>query len=275
MYISNSKVLVIPYAIILYMLIFAGVITFSAKMVTGMVMKMNFENPVKNTATPVLQQTKNTNPSVVELFTSEGCSSCPSADRLVALAQKEFNENTIVLSYHVDYWDRLGWKDPFSKAAYTERQRQYAEHLNLESVYTPQAIVNGKTEFVGSNKTALWNAISNYKNSDYIIIETEILQVSNQQLSVKYNYAPLQPNENVVLELVLKNATTQVKRGENGGATLSHINIVQDIVQKHESKGSATFNLPANFVKENYMIVAFVQNTASFEITNAKKVSII
>jgi hypothetical protein len=275
MYISNSKVLVLPYAIILYMLIFAGFITFSAKMVTGMVMKMNFENPVKNTATPVLQQTKNTNPSVVELFTSEGCSSCPSADRLVALAQKEFNENTIVLSYHVDYWDRLGWKDPFSKAAYTDRQRQYAEYLNLESVYTPQAIVNGKTEFVGSNKTALWNAISNYKNSDYVIIETETPQVSNQQLSIKYNYAPLQTNENIVLELVLKNATTQVKRGENGGATLSHINIVQDIVQKHESKGTATFNLPANFVKENYMIVAFVQNKESFEITNAKKVTII
>jgi hypothetical protein len=238
-------------------------------------MKMNFENPVKNTATAVLQQKKNTNPSVVELFTSEGCSSCPSADKLVAVAQKEFNENTIVLSYHVDYWDRLGWKDPFSKSVYSDRQRQYAEHLHLESVYTPQAIVNGKTEFVGSNKTALWNAISNYKNSDYIIIETETLQVSNQQLSIKYNYAPLQPNENVVLELVLKNATTQVKRGENGGATLSHINIVQDIVQKHESKGTATFNLPANFVKENYIIVAFVQNKDSFEITNAKKVTII
>jgi hypothetical protein len=275
MHISNSKVLVIPYAIILYMLIFAGVITFSAKMVTGMIMKMNFENPVKNTATALLQQTKNTNPSVVELFTSEGCSSCPSADKLVAVAQKEFNENTIVLSYHVDYWDRLGWKDPFSKAAYSDRQRQYAQHLNLESVYTPQAIVNGKTEFVGSNKSALWNAISNYKNEDYIIIQTETPQVSNQQLSIKYNYAPLEKNENVVIELVLKNATTQVKRGENGGATLSHINIVQDIVQKNESKGTATFNLPANFVKENYIVVAFIQNTASFEITNAKKVTII
>jgi hypothetical protein len=275
MYISNSKVLVIPYAIILYMLIFAGVITFSAKMVTGMVMKMNIEMPATNSILAVSEQTKNTNPSVVELFTSEGCSSCPSADKLVAVAQKEFNENTIVLSYHVDYWDRLGWKDPFSKAAYTDRQRQYAEYLNLQSVYTPQAIVNGKTEFVGSNKTALWNAISNYKNSDYIIIETEIPQVSDQQLSIKYNYAPLQTDENIVLELVLKNATTQVKRGENGGATLSHINIVQDIVQKHESKGTATFNLPANFVKENYMIVAFVQNKESFEITNAKKVTII
>jgi hypothetical protein len=159
MYISNSKVLIIPYAIILYMLIFAGVITFSAKMVTGMILKMNIEMPTINSILSVSEQTKNTSPSVVELFTSEGCSSCPSADKLVAVAQKEFNENTIVLSYHVNYWDRLGWKDPFSKAAYTDRQRQYAEHLHLESVYTPQAIVNGKTAFVGSNKTALWTTL--------------------------------------------------------------------------------------------------------------------
>jgi hypothetical protein len=218
---------------------------------------------------------KNASPSVVELFTSEGCSSCPAADKLVAVAQKEFGDNTIVLSYHVDYWDRLGWKDPFSKSAYTDRQRQYAQHLNLESVYTPQTIVNGKTEFVGSNKTALWNAINNYKKVSNNIIETETPVVNNQQLSVKYNYPALQANEQVVLELVLKNTTTLVKRGENSGATLNHINVVQDIVQKNESNGTATFNLPANFTKENYLIVAFIQNNESLEITNAKKITII
>ena len=157
------------------------------------------------------------------------------------------------ITYHVDYWDKLGWKDPFSKSAYSDRQRQYAQHFNLESVYTPQAIINGKTEFVGSNKSALWNAINNYNSSGNNVIQTETALLTNQQLSVKYNYPALQANENVILELVLKNATTQVKRGENGGATLSHINIVQDIVQKNESKGTATFNLPANFAKENYL----------------------
>jgi hypothetical protein len=228
-------------------------------------------------ACPVQHSTlaKNYLPSVVELFTSEGCSSCPSADKLVAAAQKEFNENTIVLSYHVDYWDRLGWKDPFSKAVFSERQRQYAQHLNLESVYTPQAIVNGKTEFVGSNKSALWDAISNYKNTNTNIIETETTVINNQQLSVKYNYATLQANENIVLELVLKNATTNVKRGENSGAALSHINIVQDIIQRNESNGVVTFNVPPNFVKENYIVVAFIQNNKSFEISSAKKTAII
>lgn len=275
MYISNAKVLAIRYSIIVYVVIFAGFITFSDRMVADMMQRMNFKMPVKSTAPVFLQQTKSTSPSVVELFTSEGCSSCPSADELVAVAQMEFNDNTIVLSYHVDYWDRLGWKDPFSKSDYSDRQRQYAQHFNLESVYTPQAIVNGKIEFVGSNKSALWNAISSYKSSGNRVIETETLLVNNQQLSVKYNYTALQENENVVLELVLKNASTKVKRGENSGATLSHINIVQDIVQKNESKGTATFNLPANFVKENYLIVAFIQNNKSFEITNAKKITII
>lgn len=217
---------------------------------------------------------KFSSPSVVELFTSEGCSSCPPADGLVALAQKEFYDNTIVLSYHVDYWDRLGWKDPFSKSANTERQRQYAQHFQLESVYTPQVIVNGTTEFVGSNKPALWNAISTYKNSHNNPIEIETELLNNKQLLVKYNYPALQSNENVVLELVLKNATTQVKRGENSGALLMHINIVHSMIQKNESNGTISFTLPANFLKENYLVVAFIQNYQSFEITNAKKITI-
>ena len=119
------------------------------------------------------------------------------------------------------------------------------------------------------------NAINNFKSSGNNLIETENPVVNNQQLLIKYNYAALQANENVVLELVLKNASIQVKRGENGGATLNHINIVQDIVQKAEGVGTATFNLPANFAKENYIVVAFVQNTSSFEITSAKKIALI
>jgi hypothetical protein len=275
MNISNEKVLHIPYHIIFYVLIFAGFFTFSAKMVTGMIIKMNLQKQAGNTAQAILQQTNNKYPSVVELFTSEGCSSCPPADKLVAEAQKEFNDKTIVLCYHVDYWDRLGWKDPFSKSVYSNRQQQYAQNLNLANVYTPQAIVNGKTEFVGSNKSALWNAISNYNRSGESVIETETTLVTNKQLLVKYSYPALQANENVVMELVLKKAITHVKRGENSGVILNHINIVQDIIQKKESNGSVTFDLPVNFTKENYLVVAFIQNAESLEITTAKKIVII
>jgi hypothetical protein len=272
MFLSHTKIFTFTFSVIAVSII--SLVLFGFTFITRQTVKITGTIAATNSAQDNVL-IKNTSPSVVELFTSQGCSSCPSADRLVADAQKEFNDNTIVLSYHVDYWDRLGWKDPFSKSAYSDRQRQYAQHLNLESVYTPQAIVNGKTEFVGSNKSALWDAISSYKSSVNTIIETETPVVNNQQLLIKYNYPGLQKNENVMLELVLKNATTQVKRGENGGATLSHINIVQDIVQKNESKATATFNLPSNFVKENYFIVAFIQNHKTFEITSAKKITII
>jgi hypothetical protein len=272
MFLSHTKIFTHTFSVIAVSII--CMVLFGFTFITIQTVKIT-STIAKTNSAQVNTIIKNTSPSVVELFTSEGCSSCPSADKLAAVAQKEFNDNTIVLSYHVDYWDRLGWKDPFSKSAYSDRQRQYAQHLNLESVYTPQVIVNGKTEFVGSNKSALYNAISNYKSSVISVIETESPLVINQQLSVKYNYAALKANEQIVFELVLKNASIQVKRGENSGATLKHINIVQDIVQKNESNGTATFNLPANFTKENYLIVAFIQNNESLEITNAKKITII
>ena len=87
--------------------------------------------------------------AVLELFTSEGCSSCPSADKLLPQLAK-LDSNIIPLSFHVDYWNRLGWEDPFSSSEYSERQRSYAKQLNLESVYTPQLVVNGEYELVGS-----------------------------------------------------------------------------------------------------------------------------
>ncbi len=107
MYISKAKVSAVPYSIIVYVLILAGFLTYSAKMATDMMQKINFRMPVKS-STSLLQHSKDTSPSV--------------------------NDNTIVLSY---YWNRLGWKDSFSKSFFTDRQRKYAQHLSLESVYTP------------------------------------------------------------------------------------------------------------------------------------------
>jgi hypothetical protein len=99
--------------------------------------------------------------AVLELFTSEGCSSCPPADELLAKIQKEAQGKDIyLLAYHVDYWDRLGWKDVFSNADYSKRQEQYGRWFNSSQIYTPQLIVNGKAEFVGSNEAAIRNAIS-------------------------------------------------------------------------------------------------------------------
>src|ERR1700761_7333228 len=98
--------------------------------------------------------------AVIELFTSEGCSSCPPADALVARVQKEDNDKPVyILAFHVDYWDRLGWKDAYSSAAYSDRQRRYATWFKLESIYTPQIVVNGDRQFVGSESGSLNGAI--------------------------------------------------------------------------------------------------------------------
>ena len=98
--------------------------------------------------------------TVIELFTSEGCSSCPPADRVLSMVkEKEQDKNVLVLSYHVDYWNRLGWKDTFSNAANTQRQEYYAEIFQLSSIYTPQAVVNGSAEFAGSDYGKMKEAI--------------------------------------------------------------------------------------------------------------------
>src|SRR5438445_2521237 len=95
------------------------------------------------------------NPVVIELFTSQGCSSCPVADKNLAeiIEKAETNGQQVYgLSFHVDYWNDIGWKDPYSKAEFTERQKKYASIRSFENIYTPQMIVNGETEFVGSDR---------------------------------------------------------------------------------------------------------------------------
>src|ERR1700743_3380708 len=114
---------------------------------------------LKKTAASKVVDTKGF--AVVELFTSEGCSSCPPADAVVAKLQKESAGKPIyILAYHVDYWNHLGWKDAFSDAAYSARQKDYAQYLKIEGIYTPQIVVNGKTEFVGSEEGTLHKAIA-------------------------------------------------------------------------------------------------------------------
>jgi hypothetical protein len=274
MYISNVKVLAIPYLVIIYWLVIAGILGYSTRMATEAMLNKKLEPPA-TTSIGSVQKAKNVTPSIIELFTSEGCSSCPPADRLVAKAQKEFNDRTIVLSYHVDYWNNLGWKDRFSKKEFSDRQAEYAQHLHLESVYTPQAIVNGTTQFVGSDEGTLWKAIKSYSRESNDDISIETAAIAHNKLLVKYNDTSIGNNEELIVALVLKNAVTNVQRGENSGSTLYHINVVEAISHEHDKSGIADFDLPAGFLKENYILVAFVQNKKSLEITNALKIDIL
>jgi hypothetical protein len=129
----------------------------------------NKNNENKENSENTIPQKANNNASstvapfaLVELFTSEGCSSCPSADKVAAeLVETARQKHTpiFVLCYHVDYWNNLGWRDRFSDKAYSHRQRRYAEVLNLDGVYTPQMIVSGREEFVGSDRARAYRSI--------------------------------------------------------------------------------------------------------------------
>ncbi|WP_448698648.1 DUF1223 domain-containing protein [Mucilaginibacter sp. AW1-3] len=211
---------------------------------------------------------------LIELFTSEGCSSCPPADELVANIQKEDKDKPVyILAYHVDYWNHLGWKDPFSSAAYSARQRQYAQWLPAE-VYTPQIVVNGKKEFVGSEEGTLRNAIqSGLQKTDNSGLTLSNTHIEHEQLNLQYQ---TKGGNILMIAFVQKTATTQVKHGENGGKTLSHINIVKALntIALHQPNGNAAVRLPEGYSQQTWDIIAFTQNTRTGEVVSAQRITI-
>jgi hypothetical protein len=215
--------------------------------------------------------------AVVELFTSEGCSSCPPADDLVAKIQKENNDLPVyILAFHVDYWNNLGWKDSFSSSAFSKRQNQYADWLNLRSVYTPQVIVNGRKEFVGSDEGSLRNAIkAGLQKVSSAQVTLNDVQITKQQVNLKYQTEGVATHRSLILAVIQKSATTEVKRGENGGRTLSHVQIVrrlQTIDLDKRNDGNSHFDLPEGLNPENSELIAFLQNNSTGEIITATKV---
>jgi hypothetical protein len=158
-------------------------------------------------------------PVVLELFTSEGCSSCPPAEAIVSeLAQRS---NVLALSFHVDYWDDLGWRDRYSLASATERQRVYARTLRLSSVYTPQAVIDGSRDIVGSQRTAVMEAVSRRREG----VGTSV-SVSGGIIQIHVGAGSDAASADVLLVGYLREATTPIGRGENSGRTLKESNIV-------------------------------------------------
>jgi len=210
--------------------------------------------------------------AVVELFTSEGCSSCPPADQLVARIERENTKNQIyILSYHVDYWDRLGWKDRFSDAAYTKRQNLYAGWLNLQSIYTPQIVVNGRTEFVGSNENDLRKAIS--AGLEQAPVENLKLKsnIIKGQINIAYQVGGPIKNSDLTIALIQKSAQTKVGAGENAGHTLLHVQIVRklEVEPLHVNNGSISLALPSDYNDNKWELIGFVQNETNGAILSA------
>jgi hypothetical protein len=232
--------------------------------------------------TPHVKTLKGDNPgkgfAVIELFTSEGCSSCPPADELVAKVEKESNGEPIyILAYHVDYWNRLGWKDAFSNADYSHRQNDYANYLNLSSVYTPQIVVNGKTEFVGSAEGTLRNAIkTSLQKTPLAEITLNVAAIGQSHADLKYHTEGTDENTALLIAVLQKNAQTKVGGGENGGRTLSHVQIVRKLQQfsLNGNSGAASVALPQGFDAKKWEIIGFLQNTSNGTITGATRVTL-
>ncbi|MFD2568787.1 DUF1223 domain-containing protein [Pseudotenacibaculum haliotis] len=215
---------------------------------------------------------------IVQLFTSQGCSSCPPADALVGKIKEEYkDQNVFVMSYHVDYWDRLGWKDPFSKREFTEIQYRYADQFRERQVYTPQIVVNGKEHFVGSDGSRLRRKIKNYLKKDAqnnIALSTQ--KDAKGNLLVNYNISGELKGKKLKLALVLNKHTTQIKRGENRNRTLTNSNVVlNELVLELGNKKSGSLTIPSSTLKEKgaISIIGFVQNE-DLEITGANQTAI-
>jgi hypothetical protein len=159
-------------------------------------------------------------PAVVELYTSQGCSSCPPADAL--LGELSQMPNVLALAFHVDYWDSIGWRDHFALPTAVRRQQQYVETLGLSSAFTPQVVVDGRSSFVGSDKRRILAAIAEPLNTIPISVEVArgVLTVSVPERQDRERY-------DVNLIAYLPQADTNVERGENSGRTLREFNIVR------------------------------------------------
>lgn len=161
-------------------------------------------------------------PAVVELFTSEGCSSCPPAEAYIG----ELTEraDVLALTFHVDYWDDLGWRDRFALGSAVQRQRAYAKNLGLSSVYTPQAVIDGYQNFVGSDRRSIGKALAHVRNGAAIAL-------SLQEGELRVGLAAQQgvAESEVLLVAYQRTAVSPIARGENAGRTLREFNVVREI----------------------------------------------
>lgn len=213
--------------------------------------------------------------AVLELFTSEGCSSCPPADELLGEIQNENKDGQVyVLSYHVDYWDRQGWKDIFGNPEYTKRQYDYAKWLGKEPVYTPQVVVNGTKDYIGSDEFTIRNAISSALSKPAAAELALKTTPVNNKLNVNYNVNGISKNSRLLLAVVQKSAKSNVKRGENANRVLSHYQIVKElhsVALKNNGNGTTALTMPKDFTAKDFEVIGFVQDLNSGAILGAAR----
>jgi hypothetical protein len=217
------------------------------------------------------------NPVLVELFTSEGCSSCPPADLLLQrLERGQLVEGAtvIAMSEHVDYWNHLGWSDPFSLHQMTARQENYAARLHGDGPYTPQMVVDGTEEFVGSDASRARRAIALSAARPKLDITVEMTAPGMLKIAAPANSSAPE----VFIALVYDPEPSQVAKGENSGRRLVHFSVVKSLKRVGElsrNKGfEAAVPTPDDALLKNPRVVVFVQERGQGRVLGAAEVSL-
>ncbi len=216
-------------------------------------------------------------PVVVELFTSEGCSSCPPADDLLIRLEKEQSvpgAEIIALSEHVDYWNDIGWRDPFSSSLFTSRQQRYASALRGRGIYTPQMIVDGAEEFVGSDPFHAADTIARAARKPKMRV-----QMQCDGASVLIGVDGIPPgfrDAEVLLAITEDGLSSDVRAGENRGRQMRHASIVRSLepagrVANGQFSSKRSLKLNASWSRPNLSAVALVQDAKSLRLAGAAK----
>ncbi|HEV2964823.1 MAG TPA: DUF1223 domain-containing protein [Candidatus Angelobacter sp.] len=222
-------------------------------------------------------------PVLVELFTSEGCSSCPPADALLQKLDQQpiAGEEMIVLSEHVDYWNHIGWKDPYSSRFYSDRQGTYARRFDLNDVYTPQMVVDGTSQFTGSDAALANKAFATALTKPKIPVRLSSISLgATNVLLAHLETGALQESfglrdADVYVAVALNRAESQVSGGENSGRKLSHTAVVKSIVKVGRLRKAQTFaedvqlKLDPGTDARNLRLIAFVQEPGQGRVIGA------
>jgi len=227
---------------------------------------------------PAAETTSGTRvPVLLELFTSEGCSSCPPADRLLETfdrTQPFAKADLIVLSEHVDYWDRLGWKDPYSSPQFSARQQEYADRFSRDGVYTPQLVVDGRFELVGSDQRSASSAIQKAAGERKIPIVVSNVVRKESQITTSIEVRGQSENAKGVLYVAVASdrAESHVARGENAGRSLAHVAVARVLKQvgtvglAKASTREVILTIPPGVDVNASRLVVFIQDARSAHV---------
>ena len=209
--------------------------------------------------------------AVVELFTSEGCSSCPPADaNLDAIAglARTRKQPVFALAYHVEYWDRLGWADPYASIANTRRQKAYAQLLNHGQLYTPQLIINGREQFSGNHRAKARDTIRDaLQQPASVMLSAQAVLEADWTVKWHVQGAPVGAKLNIAL--VEDQLISKVTRGENQGRTLTHNHVVRALYTVPLTPGDSRGHKIVKANGQNTRVILFVQDPSSMAILGA------